>query len=320
MLTLFPDIESNESYRFSVSDIHEIYVEESGNREGVPVVVLHGGPGLGCGRYLRRFFDAERFRIIMIDQRGAGRSQPLADTVENNTGLLVSDIEIVRQKLGVECWMVFGYGWGAALGLRYTQLHVKSVLGLLLQGVMLAGEREAKWLFKDGCNRIFPDAWNEFVSLLDTEECDNVLASYAERLNSDNELIQMQSAKLWAGWMARCSTLHPNQSVVDHYLSPHIAIALARLQCHYFSNGGFITRDEVLSGMKGLSVVPGVLVHGRYDMISPLDGALEFHKAWKGSEIHIIRDAGHSIAEPAIVDALIRSISELLGRFEPQIA
>ncbi len=320
MLTLFPDIEPNESYRFPVSDIHEIYVEESGNREGVPVVVLHGGPGLGCGRYLRRFFDAERFRIIMIDQRGAGRSQPLARTVENNTDLLVSDIEVVRQKLGVECWMVFGYGWGGVLGLRYAQLHTKSVLGLLLQGVMLTGEREAEWLFKDGCNRIFPDGWSEFVSLLGVEERENVLASYAERLNSDNELVQMQSAKLWAAWVARCSTLHPNQSVVDHYLSPHIAIALARLQCHYFSNRGFLTQNEILSGMEKLSAVPGVLVHGRYDMISPLDGALELQKAWEGSEIHIIRDAGHSIAEPAIVDALIHSVSELLDRFEPQRA
>ena len=320
MLTLFPDIAINESYRFPVSGGHEIYVEESGNREGLPVVVLHGGPGLGCSQYLRRFFDAERFRIIMIDQRGAGRSQPLARTVKNTTDHLVADIELVRQELGVERWMLFGYGWGAALGLRYAQLHTKSVLGVLLQGVMLAGEREAKWLFKDGCNCIFPDSWNEFVSLLEESERENVLASYAERLNGGNELVRMQSAKSWASWMARCSTLHPNQSVVDHYLSPHIALALAKLQCHYFTNKGFLAQDEILSGMGKLSGVPGVLVHGRYDMISPLGGALELQDAWKGSEIHIIRDAGHSIAEPAIVDALINSISKLLDRFEPQTA
>jgi proline iminopeptidase len=147
-----------------------------------------------------------------------------------------------------------------------------------------------------------------------------VLVSYAERLNSDNELIQMQAARSWSGWIARCSTLHPNQSVVDHYLSPRIAIALARLQCYYFSNEGFLAQNEILKGMEKLSAIPGVLVHGRYDMISPLSGALELQKAWKGSEIHIIRDAGHSIAEPAIVDALLNSTSKLLDRFDPQIA
>jgi len=320
MLTLFPDLAPNESYRFSVSEIHDIYVEESGNKDGVPVVVMHGGPGLGCGRYLRRFFDAERFRIIMIDQRGAGRSKPLAETVENNTDQLIADVELVRQELGVEHWMVFGYDWGAALGLRYAQLHTGSVLGILLQGVMFTGRREAEWLFRDGCNRIFPDYWDEFVSLLDDGQRVDVLASYAERLNSDNELIQMQAAKSWSGWMARCSTLHPNQSVVDHYLSPRIAIALARLQCHYFSNKGFLAQDEILKGMEKLSVIPGVLVHGRYDMISPLSGALELQKAWGGSEIHIIRDGGHSIAEPAIVDALLNSTGRLLDRFDPQIA
>ena len=320
MLTLFPDLTPNETYRFSVSEIHDIYVEESGNKSGVPVVVFHGGPGLGCGRYLRRFFDAERFRIIMIDQRGAGRSQPLAETTENNTDHLIADVEFVRKALGVERWMVFGYDWGAALGLRYAQLHTESVLGILLQGVMLAGKREADWLFRDGCNRIFPDSWDDFISLLDKGQRTDVLGSYAERLNSDNELVQMQAAKSWANWVSHCSTLHPSQSVVDHYLNPHIAIALARLQCHYFSNEGFLAQDELLKGMERLSEIPGVLVHGRYDMISPLDSALELQKAWKGSEIHIIRDAGHSIAEPAIVDALINSTSKLLDKFEPQIA
>lgn len=320
MQTLFPDIAPNETYRFSVSDIHDIYVEESGHKDGVPVIVLHGGPGLGGSGYLRRFFDAERFRVIMIDQRGAGRSQPLAHTVENNTDLLVADVEFVRKKLGVERWMVFGFGWGAALGLRYAQRHALSVLGILLQGVMFTGRREAEWLFQDGCNRIFPDSWSEFVSLLGDDERESVLASYAKRLNSDNELIQIQFAKAWAAWMARCSTLHPSQSVVDYYMNPHIAFALARLQCHYFSNEGFLAKNELLTGMKSLSAIPGVLVHGRYDMISPLHGALELHNAWQGSEIHIIRDAGHSIAEPAIVDALISSVSQLLDRCEPQTA
>lgn len=320
MLTLFPDIAPNESYRFSVSEVHDIYVEESGNRDGVPVVVLHGGPGLGCGRYLRRFFDAERFRIIMIDQRGAGRSRPLAHIVENTTEMLVADIDRVRQELDVDRWMVFGYGWGAALGLRYAQLHVESVLGILLQGVMLAGKREADWLFRDGCNRVFPDSWNEFVSLLDVGQRNDVLKAYAEKLSGNNELIQMQAAKAWSYWMARCSTLHPNQSVVDHYLNPHIAIALAKLQCHYFLNEGFLAQDEILQGMDKLSAIPGVLVHGRYDMISPLQGAVELQAAWGNSEIHIIRDAGHSIVEPAMVDALINSTDKLLGRFEPRLA
>lgn len=320
MLTLFPDLSPNETYRFSVSDTHDIYVEESGNREGVPIVVMHGGPGLGSGRYLRRFFDSERFRIIMIDQRGAGRSRPLGAIRENTTDLLIADVEWVRQQLGVDKWLVFGYGWGAALALLYAVRNPQTVVGMLLQGVMLSGQKGVDWLFKDGCNRVFPDGWQQFTSLLDESERQDVLAAYATRLNNENELVQMQAAKSWANWIARCSTLHPNQSVVDYYLSPHVAIALARLQCHYFSNAGFNVEGEILAGMKYLAGIPGVLVHGRYDLISPLSSALTLQSGWLGSEIHIIRDAGHSIVEPAIVDAVLNSISQLVDRLGPDTA
>ena len=243
MLTLFPDLASNETYRFSVSEVHSIYVEESGNPEGVPVVVMHGGPGLGCGRYLRRFFDSERFRIIMIDQRGAGRSQPLAETFENSPDLLVQDVEFVRRQLGVDKWMVFGYGWGATLAMLYGVRYPKTVAGMLLQGVLLGDRESVRWLFEEGCNKIFPEAWIELISLLDDEESLDVLGAYAERLSSENELVQMQAAKAWANWIARCSTLHPNQSVVDYYLNPHIAIALAKLQCCFFSNESFLVKS-----------------------------------------------------------------------------
>ncbi|MFD2231959.1 prolyl aminopeptidase [Alkalimarinus sediminis] len=320
MLTLFPDLAPNQTYRFSVSDLHDIYVEESGNRNGIPIVVMHGGPGLGCGRYLRRFFDSERFRIIMIDQRGAGRSKPLAETSGNSTEALVSDVERVRQELSVDKWLVFGYGWGAALALAYAVAHSESVVGMLLQGVMLGGQKEVDWLFKDGCNRVFPDAWEEFVAPLGAGEQGDVLRAYSARLNDSNELVQMQAAKAWAYWMARCSTLHPNQSVVDYYLNPHIAIALAKLQCHYFTNLGFRADASTFAGLKSLSGIPGVLVHGRYDLIAPLNGALALQHHWSGAEIHIIRDAGHSIAEPAIVDAILNSINQLVDRVGPDIA
>ncbi|UZE95770.1 prolyl aminopeptidase [Alkalimarinus alittae] len=320
MLTLFPDLTPNETYRFLVSDVHDIYVEEAGNRQGIPIVIMHGGPGLGCGRYLRRFFDSERFRIIMIDQRGAGRSRPLGEVSENNTDLLVSDVELVRQKLGVDKWLVFGYGWGATLALLYAIRHPKVVVGMLLQGVMLGGKKDVDWLFKDGCNRVFPDGWEQFTTLLNTEECKDVFGAYSKRLNNDNELIQMQAAKSWAYWMARCSTLHPNQSVVDYYLNPHVAIALAKLQCHYLSNEGFQAETEILNGLKSLAGIPGVLVHGRYDLISPLSSALNLQRLWNGSEIHIIRDAGHSIVEPAIVDAILNSINQLIDKLGPDTA
>lgn len=320
MLTLFPDLSPNDTYRFSVSDTHEIYVEESGNREGIPVVVMHGGPGLGSGRYLRRFFDSERFRIIMIDQRGAGRSRPLGETRDNTADVLVADVDFVRQKLGVDKWLMFGYGWGAALALLYAVRYPQTVVGMLLQGIMLGGQKEVDWLLKDGCNRVFPDGWQHFVSRLDENERQDVLSAYAARLNNENELVQMQAAKSWAYWMARCSTLHPNQSVVDYYLSPYVAIALARLQCHYFLNGGFDAEKDIFAGIKRLAGIPGVLVHGRYDLISPLSNALTLQGAWAGSEIHIIRDAGHSIVEPAIVDAVLNSISQLVDRLGPDTA
>lgn len=320
MLTLFPDLTPNQTYRFSVSDVHEIYVEESGNRNGIPIVVMHGGPGLGCGRYLRRFFDSERFRIIMIDQRGAGRSKPLAEVAENTANDLVADVEYVRQALEVDKWLVFGYGWGAALALLYAVRNAQSVVGMLLQGVMLGGQKEVDWLFKDGCNRVFPDGWHEFIAPLGVDERHDVLAAYSRRLNDNNELVQMQAAKAWAYWMARCSSLHPNQSVVDYYLNPHVAIALAKLQCHYFSNLGFQAGSDILSGLKSLAGIPGVLVHGRYDLISPLSGALNLQNHWAGAEIHIIRDAGHSIAEPAIVDAIMSSINQLIDRVGPDTA
>ncbi len=320
MLTLFPDLAPNQTYRFSVSDVHEVYVEEAGNRNGIPVVVMHGGPGLGCGRYLRRFFDSERFRIIMIDQRGAGRSRPLAEVLDNNTNALISDVEFVRQELGVDKWLVFGYGWGATLGLLYALRYSQVVVGMLLQGVMLGGQKEVDWLLKDGCNRIFSDSWGEFTALLGEGERDDVLGAYANRLSDSNELVQMQAAKAWAYWMARCSTLHPNQSVVDYYLNPHVAIALAKLQCHYFSNLGFEAEAEIQRGLKCLAGIPGIMVHGRYDLISPLSGALNLQRRWSGAEIHIIRDAGHSIAEPAIVDAILNSINQLIDRVGPDIA
>ncbi|WP_250656592.1 prolyl aminopeptidase [Alkalimarinus coralli] len=320
MLTLFPDLAPNEIYRFSVSALHDIYVEEAGNPNGFPVVVMHGGPGLGCGRYLRRFFDAERFRIILIDQRGAGKSQPLGELDENDADLVVSDMELVRSRLNIDKWLVFGYDWGGALAILYAQRYAHAVAGVLVQGVMLGGQKEVDWLFRDGCNRVFPDGWDKFLAFLDVGEYGDILAAYSERLNSENELVQMQAAKAWACWMASCSTLHPNQSVVDYYSSPHVAIALAKLQCHYFSSAGFGVSEEIKNGMARLNGIPAVLIHGRYDLISPLSSALELQREWLGSEVHIIRDAGHSIAEPAIIDALLSSTGQLLDKVGPQIA
>lgn len=314
MLSLYPEIQPYARHRLSVDEPHELYLEESGNPDGVPVLVVHGGPGGGCEDYHRRFFDAERFRIILMDQRGAGRSTPLAELEGNSTNKLVEDMETIRQFLGIDRWLLFGGSWGSTLSLVYAQAHPQQVMGLVLRGIFLCRPRDIQWFYQDGASRVFPDYWQDFLSPIPDTERDDMVSAYYRRLTSSNELEQIQAAKAWSVWEGRCATLHPNPKVVEHFGHPHVAIALARIECHYFMNNSFLEPDQIVRNASRLSGIPGIIVHGRYDMVCPLDNALALSKAWPEAELQIIRDAGHSASEPAIVDALIRGVEHIAAK------
>ncbi|WP_417500849.1 prolyl aminopeptidase [Marinobacter sp.] len=319
MLTLYPDIKPYAKHRLAVEAPHELYVEESGNPEGIPVLFVHGGPGGGCEDYHRRFFDAERFRIILWDQRGAGRSTPLAELKGNSTDKLVQDMETIRTFLGVERWLLFGGSWGATLSLVYAQTHSERVMGLVLRGIFLCRPRDISWFYQDGASRVFPDYWQDFEAPIPVDERDDMVSAYYRRLTSSNELEQIQAAKAWSIWEGRCATLHPNPRVIEHFGHPHVAIALARIECHYFMNASFLEDNQIIRDAHKLRHVPGIIVHGRYDMVCPLDNALALSKAWPEADLRIIREAGHSASEPAIVDALVRGVDEVIAKAE-QIA
>lgn len=314
-MTLYPEIKPNKEYRLKVDDMHELYVEESGNPKGIPVLVVHGGPGAGTEPYLRRFFDSERFRIILFDQRGAGKSTPLAELKNNTTAHLLADMEKIRALLHVDKWLLFGGSWGSTLSLVYAQSYPEQVLGLILRGIFLCRDQDFHWFYQEGASRVFPDHWESFVEPIPESERDNLMEAYYRRLTSNNELEQMQAAKAWSIWEGRCATLHPNRKVVDHFGHPHIAIALARIESHYFVNRIFLKDNQILSEAHKLKNIPGIIVHGRYDMVCPLDNAVALKKHWETADLNIIRDAGHSATEPAIIDALIKACEKMSERF-----
>lgn len=315
MLTLYPELRPNTEHRLKVDDPHDLWIEESGNPRGIPVVVVHGGPGGGCEEWLRQFFDPERYRIILFDQRGAGRSRPLAELSGNDTRALVDDMEQIRVFLGIEQWVLFGGSWGSTLSLVYAETHPHRVLGLILRGIFLCRPDDIAWFYQRGASRIFPDHWEDYAGRIPDSEQDDLVAAYYRRLTSRNELEQIQAAKAWSMWEGRCATLHPNPRVVEHFGHPHVAIALARIECHYFSNRSFLEPDQILRQADRLADIPGHIIHGRYDMVCPLDNAQALSHAWPEAEYTILRDAGHSASEPPIIDALVRAADAMAERY-----
>jgi proline iminopeptidase len=317
MLTLFPPIKPYHELYLAVDPPHELYVEESGKPDGIPVVFLHGGPGGGCTEDHRRFFDPNVYRIILFDQRGSGRSTPYFELTLNNTSALVQDLEKIRLKLGIDQWIVFGGSWGSTLGLVYAQTHPDHVMGLILRGIFLNREEDIKWLFAGrGANRIFPDYWEEFLSIVPEGQRHQPLLAYYDMLTGNDEVTRMAAAKAWASWEGHCSTLEVNKQVVESMKNPHHALSLARIACHYLVHNCFLEANQLITNMHFVSDIPGIIVHGRYDMVCLLDNAWELHKAWKNSELNIIRDAGHSVTEPGIVDALVRATKHLPTRLQ----
>ncbi len=317
MYTLYPAIRPYAVHTVKVEVPHVLYVEECGSTDGIPVLFLHGGPGAGCESYHRRFFNPDQYRIVLFDQRGCGRSTPHAELNCNTTQSLMDDIEIIRNKLGVERWVIFGGSWGSTLALAYAQTYPQNVQGMILRGIFLCRPQDIDWFYHSGASRIFPDAWENFLKPLSTEERGNILKSYYQKLTGPDELARMSAAKAWSGWEGHCSTLRPSHTVIDHFLEPHTAVSLACIECHYMMNKAFLEPDQILDQAKVLSQVPCTIIHGRYDMVCPLEQAYELHKAMPSSELQIVRDAGHAASEPSIVDALVRATDEMaktLGR------
>lgn len=319
MLTLYPPIKPYARHNLPVSGGHKIYVDESGNPEGIPVIFLHGGPGVACDKHSRRFFDPQMYRIIIWDQRGCGRSTPHAGLSDNTTDDLISDMETIREELKIDRWIVFGGSWGSTLGLLYAARNTDKVLGLILRGVFLGRKADTRWFFdKNGAGRIFPDYWQTFAAHFPESEHDDLLQACYKRLTGDDELARMGVAKAFCTWDAHCSTLRPSQEVLDSFTDPHKATALARICTHYLINDIFLKTDGVLPEIPAIEEIPGIIVHGRYDMICPLENALTLQAAWPNSELHIVRDAGHSAYESGIRDAMVRATDEMARRFKAE--
>jgi proline iminopeptidase len=315
MLALFPPLEPYRTHEIAVSDGHHLYLEECGNPQGIPVVFLHGGPGAGCERYHRQFFDPQIYRIVLFDQRGCGKSRPRACLAGNTTQALVSDMEAIRTLLGIERWLVFGGSWGSTLGLVYAQTHPERVLGLILRGIFLCRPRDIAWFYQDGASYVLPDYWQDYREVITADERNDMVSAYYHRLTGTDEVTMMAAAKAWALWEGRASTLLPRPAVVDHFANPSTALSLARIECHYFMNGSFLLEDQILRHAARLRDIPGVIVHGRYDVVCPLEQAWALHEAWPQARLQVIPDAGHSAAEPGIVDALVRATGEFGMRF-----
>lgn len=312
---LYPAIEPYKTGRLDTGDGHSIYWELCGNPDGKPVVFLHGGPGGGTEPKHRRFFDPRRYRIVLFDQRGCGRSTPHASLIDNTTWDLVEDIERLREHLGVERWMVFGGSWGSTLALAYAQRHPERVTEMILRGIFTFARDEKEWFYFDGTRVLFPDAYEEFVGAIPVAERGDLIAAYHRRLTGDDPREREAAAKAWSVWECRVATLIQDEDLVAHCDDVGFTLAFARIECHYFVHGGFFESDtQLLDGMERIRHIPAILVHGRYDVICPPRNAWRLHKVWPGSELHLVNGVGHSANEGGIVRALLAATRKFAGR------
>jgi len=309
--TLYPPIEPFRRGTLRVDAVHELYFEESGDPHGKPVLFVHGGPGGGTEPRQRRFFDPSKYRIVLFDQRGCGKSTPHASLVDNTTWHLVADMEALRAHLGIERWQVFGGSWGSTLGLAYAETHPERVSELVLRGIFLLRKREIEWFYQSGASRLFPDAWEGFLAPIPAAERGDLLHAYHRRLTSDDTATRLAAAKAWSMWEGSTSTLLSDPALVKKTGEDEFALAFARIECHFFVNDGFFQRDDqLLANIGAVRSLPGVIVQGRYDVVCPAESAWDLHRAWPEARLHIAPDAGHSAMEPGIVDALVGATDE----------
>ena len=307
LLNLYPAIEPYHEFKLKVSAVHTLWIEESGNPEGIPVVFLHGGPGAACEPFQRRFFDPERYRIILFDQRGCGRSTPHAELVDNTTQHLVEDLETIRRQLKIEKWLVFGGSWGSTLALAYAETHAHCISGLILRGIFLCRKRDIHWFYQDGASYLYPDLWENYINIIPEGERHDLVSAFYQRLTSSDKNKRIEAAHAWSIWEGGTSNLVPKDSVIEHFSDPHTALSLARIECHYFVNHSFMRDNQLIEQSYKLQDIPGVIVHGRYDVVCPMEQAYALHQAWPNAELIITPRSGHSATEEENVDALVRA-------------
>jgi len=311
MQGLYPALEPYRTGCLAVEAPHELYIEECGNPDGLPVLFLHGGPGAGCLPYHRRFFDPDLYRIILFDQRGAGQSTPHAELGGNTTPALVSDIETIRIALDIDGWVVFGGSWGSTLGLVYAQTHPGRVLGLILRGIFLCRPEDIYWFYQHGAGRIFPEYWEQYLAPVPAAERGDMVSAYYRLLTGTDESLRLAAARAWSLWEGRTISLLPCKDSGQAFGDPHFALAMARIECHYFMHDSFLEPDQILRDASKLKDIPGVIVHGRYDVVCAVDNALALHAVWPQADLHIIHDAGHAASEPGIIDALVSATRDM---------
>lgn len=305
---LFPEIEPHASGRMPLDARHAMYWEVSGNPDGIPVVFLHGGPGSGASPSHRRFFDPARYRIVIFDQRGSGRSTPLGAIEDNTTPLLIADIERLRRHLGVERWLIFGGSWGSTLALAYGEAHPERCLGFVLRGIFLCRPSEIEW-FLYGMRSVFPDVWRNFAEYIPAAERDDLLAAYRRRLEDPDPAVHLPAARTWSLYEGACSTLMPSEDAMRHFGDDGVALGLARIEAHYFAHDIFLPRDSLLANVGRIRHLPCVIVQGRYDMVCPAVSAFDLKAAWPEAELIVVPDAGHSAWEPGIRAHLVAAVA-----------
>ena len=312
-LNLYPKIKPYDS-GFLNDDQHQVYFEQCGNPDGKPAIFLHGGPGGGGSEDVRRFFNPDLYRIIILDQRGCGRSKPHGCLENNTTWHLVSDIENLREKLGIEKWLVFGGSWGSTLSLAYAQAHPKSVSELVLRGIFLLRKEELHWFYQDGASRIFPEAWSGFLDIIDEDKRNNLMSSYHEIFKSDDKEKRLKAAIAWSKWEAATSSLAYKPSLVEEFSNPEFALAFALIENHYFVNKGwFKTENQIIENIDIIRSIPAVIVQGRYDVVCPMKTAWELSEAWPEAELIVAPASGHTAFEKEITHALI-SATDKFGK------
>ncbi|WP_088343637.1 MULTISPECIES: prolyl aminopeptidase [Rhodomicrobium] len=305
---LFPEIRPYRTGALAVSDLHRIYFEECGNPEGKPVVMVHGGPGGGSNPTMRRFHDPARYRIILFDQRGCGRSTPYASLEDNTTWHLIADMEALRVHLGIERWQLCGGSWGSTLALAYAQAHPERVTELILRGIFLLRRAELEWFYQEGCSWIYPDAFEDYLRPIPPEERGDMIAAYHRRLIGPDPAVQLEAARAWSVWEGTTLSLLQDPGRVSRFNEDSYALAFARIEAHYFVNKGFFERDDqLLRDVSKIRHLPGVIIHGRYDVVTPMRNAWDLKQAWPEADLRMVQIAGHAMTEFAIVHEIVEA-------------
>jgi prolyl aminopeptidase (EC:3.4.11.5). Serine peptidase. MEROPS family S33 len=313
---LYPNIKPYAEHSLQVDNTHTLHVEESGNPLGLPVLFIHGGPGGGCSPTQRRFFHPDHYRIILFDQRGCGKSRPHACLTNNTTAHLIEDIEKIRRHLNIDRWVLFGGSWGSTLSLLYAEAYPERVLAMILRGIFLCRDEDTRWFYQQGADRFYPDYWRDFIAPVPEDKRADMIEAYYELLTSENEIARMSAAEAWSIWEGRTSTLKTDADLVDHFGDPFHALAMARIECHYFRHHAFIEPNQILDNIGYIQTIPTTIVQGRYDMVCPFNQAYALAEAMPKADLIVCDHAGHSAFEPEIAEQLVEATNRTYQSIE----